>query len=70
MIEAGKELIAHLDIAGLKINTAMWLLNPESETWKLIVVSPEAKKIGPTKVYEKIGIVISKMPSEKRIHIN
>jgi hypothetical protein len=44
MIEAGKALIDNLDKAGLKVNTAMWLLYPESDTWKLIIVSPEVKK--------------------------
>jgi hypothetical protein len=67
MLEAGKGLIRDLDKAKFMVNTAMWLFFPESDTWKLIIVSPEVKKIGPTKVYEKIGNVISKMSSERRI---
>jgi len=67
MIEVGKDLINSLDAAKVNFKTALWLFYPESDSWKLIIVSPEVKKIGPTKVYEKIGNVISKMPSERRI---
>lgn len=69
MKNAGRELISRLDNAKFKVNTAMWFFFPESDSWKLIIVSPEVKRLGPTKVYEKIRSIISKMPLETQISL-
>lgn len=65
MIEAGAELTRLLDQASLVVSASLWLYIPESNIWRLIIVSPEVKTYGPKKVYQKIQPVLSQILEEK-----
>lgn len=65
MIEAGAELTRLLDQVPLVVSASLWLYIPESNIWRLIIVSPEVKTSGPKKVYQKIQPVLSQMLEEK-----
>jgi hypothetical protein len=66
MIEAGAELTRLLDQTPLVVSASLWLYIPESNIWRLIVVSPEVETSGPRKVYQKIQPVLSQILEEKR----
>jgi hypothetical protein len=71
MIVAGADLIARLDKAGFSVFAAFWFYVPESETWRLIIASPEVRLDGPKKAYKKIQSVLARMPIEmRRIALN
>jgi hypothetical protein len=60
MIEAGAELTRLLDQSSLVVSASLWLYMPESNVWRLIIVSPEVRTLGPRKVYQKVQSVLSK----------
>jgi hypothetical protein len=62
MIEAGAELLRHLDQSNLGISAALWLYNSEFNRWRLVIASPEVKTHGSLKVYKKIYALLAKMP--------
>ena len=64
LIEAGAEITRRLDAADLTVQASLWLYLPESNTWRLVVASPEVKKNGPKKVYKKVQTVLSKIPND------
>ncbi len=53
MIVAGDRLIKYLDKALAKIKASFWLLFPEKD-WKLVLVSPLIKSLGPKEIYKRI----------------
>ncbi len=53
MIAAGDRLIKYLDKALAKIKASFWLLFPDKD-WKLVLVSPLIKSLGPREIYKKI----------------
>jgi len=61
MKTTGEELLRALDKEGFQVVSCFWLYFPEAETWRLVIVSPEVRQQGPTKVYEFIRGVVSKM---------
>ena len=63
LIVAGKDIIKNLDKAGLKITAALWNYLPETQTWRLLIASPQVGEVGPKKVYQKIRSVLKKTPS-------
>ncbi len=65
MIEAGAELTRLLDQTSLVVSASLWLYIPESNIWRLIIVSPEVETSGPRKVYQKIQPVLSQILEEK-----
>jgi len=65
MIRAGEELICLLDQAQLEVDASLWFYMPESNTWRLMIASPEVAKYGPKKVYEKIRSVLSQRSEEQ-----
>jgi len=65
MIEAGAELTRLLDQTPLVVSASLWLYIPESNIWRLIIVSPEVETSGPRKVYQKIQPVLSQILEEK-----
>lgn len=65
MTSAGAELITRLDKAGFSVFAALWLYLPESETWRLIIASPEVRLDGPKKAYKKIQSVLARIPLDK-----
>jgi hypothetical protein len=67
MISAGAELAPYFLSSQLPIDGLLWLYHPESETWRFVVVTPEVKTFGLTKVYEDIRSIVSNIPAGKLI---
>jgi hypothetical protein len=65
MIKAGEQLIRLLDQAHLAVNAALWLYIPESNIWRFVVASPQAKTDGPKKIYQRIQSILSKRDRER-----
>lgn len=61
MIEAGAELTRKIDEAGLLINAALWLFDPEINEWRLLFASPEVSAQGSRKVYEQIRLALEQL---------
>lgn len=58
MILAGAELTRRLDDAGLTISAALWLYDPESNYWRLIIASPEVSSKGLKTIYKEVQKVL------------
>ena len=65
MISAGKELTRRLDAAGFRVDASLWSYSPESNSWHLIIASPEIKLRGPRRTYSKIQSILSKAPKAR-----
>ena len=65
MTSAGEELTRRLDEARFVVSASLWLYIPETNTWRLIVGSPEVRTLGPKRAYRQVQSVISKMPSDQ-----
>ena len=63
MIESGATLVKALDKLNLSVKGAFWLLIPDEHVWRLMLALPEVRSIGPKAVYEKIGSVLERFPS-------
>ena len=46
MISAGSELTRRLDEAGFIVSASLWFYVPDSNTWRLIIASPEVRTRG------------------------
>ena len=67
MICAGSDLIRRLDEAGLKVSGALWFYEPDSNDWRLIIVSPEVRAKGVKTVYKEVQAVVRSIPVEQSI---
>ena len=66
MINAGAELIRKLDLTSLVVRSCLWFYLSESNTWRLIIASPEVARTGPRQVYGKIQSVLLDVPEGQR----
>ena len=41
MVAAGEQLVRALDGSGTRVTSALWLLPPEEQSWRLVISSPE-----------------------------
>ena len=62
MISTGSLVIKSLDTAKVGLKAAFWQYMPDERTWRLFLVSPQVRNLGPTAVYRKVNDAISKMP--------
>lgn len=53
-IHEGRKLIQSLDLAGLRINAALWLFIPESSEWRLTIATPLVDEKGPLYTYRQV----------------
>jgi hypothetical protein len=60
MIKAGEDLIKLIDQSRIQVSASFWLYQSDSNTWRLIIVSPEVASIGPRKMYAKIQALLAK----------
>jgi len=67
LISAGSELIRRLDEAGLTVSGALWFYDPESNYWRLIIVSPEVRNRGLKAVYKEVQSVVKTVPGDQSI---
>jgi hypothetical protein len=56
--EIGARLIQALDEAGFEVRSALWLYQPESERWKLVIASPLVDRRGTRAAYSAIDDVL------------
>lgn len=64
MISAGERLSRHLIDSGLTVDGLLWLYDPESNTWRFIVASPEVKSLGPKSVYQKLRPIVEELSQQ------
>ena len=57
-ITAGSEALAALDAAGIKRLTALFILQPEYEDWRLVLSSPSLDMEHQLKAYEKVARIL------------
>lgn len=60
MIVAGEELVRGLDASEYDVVGSLWFYLPESNEWRLMLVSPQLESEGPKKAYTRIQSVLSK----------
>ncbi|MGH9928933.1 MAG: hypothetical protein ACREA9_06860 [Pyrinomonadaceae bacterium] len=61
MISAGQRLSQHLIDSGLPVDGLLWLYDPESNTWRFVVASPEVKSSGPKSVYQRLRPIVEEI---------
>jgi hypothetical protein len=54
MLEAGANVLRHLDRAGVHVDTAFWYYFEEAHVWRLVLSSPEVDLHGPHKAYGQL----------------
>ena len=62
MIEAGANVLRHLNKANFNVQAALWIYRLESNSWRLVLALPEVEKDGPLKSYTKIRRILSQIP--------
>lgn len=64
MIRSGGLIVAALDKLNLIVKGAFWLLLPDQHVWRLVIASPEVRRVGPKAVYRKVVSALQRLPSE------
>lgn len=59
LVTAGQKLVTALDAGPVKPKVAMWVHNPDTDTWKLWIV-PAAKNTDQNEFYRLVSEAISK----------
>ena len=65
MIEAGANVLRHLNKANFDVQAALWIYRLESNSWRLVFALPEVEKEGPLKSYTKIRRILSQIPENQ-----
>ena len=65
MIDAGANVLRHLNKADFDVQAALWIYRLESNSWRLVFALPEVEKDGPLKSYTKIRRVLSQIPDNQ-----
>lgn len=60
-ISEGKQLIEELDKVQFPVKSALWFYYSDSDSWKLLIASPNLEGEGPIKVYKYIQQILEKM---------
>ena len=60
-IAAGKRLLDALNNDGFAVDVALWLLNPESGVWRLMMASPVVD-VSPRDAYEAVQVILKRKP--------
>ena len=59
MVRSGADLTRQLDEAGWPVTASLWLYDPDSNQWRLLLASPTVGTGGPRKAYAAIQDVLS-----------
>ena len=54
LADAGAKLVTALDEAGMNIKSAFWLYLPETDSWRLVIATPDKQRLGVKKLYERV----------------
>jgi hypothetical protein len=65
MISAGAELVRRLDDVRLIVSGALWFYETDSNSWRLIIASPEVRTRGLKSVYKQIQSVVTAIPEDQ-----
>jgi hypothetical protein len=69
-ILAGQRLLEVLDASDIPILGAFWYEVPESERWRLFLVSPLVEKLGPIALYRRLITMLDDSPALKDLGID
>jgi hypothetical protein len=61
LIAQGREVVTHLEQAGIDVDIALWLQDEDSGDWRLVVASPYVDRHGPRPVYERLVEILTTM---------
>ena len=61
MTDAGRDLLQRLEQDGMKIRTALWLLDGENGRWSLVLASPDVRTGGSLPLYKKASKHLARM---------
>lgn len=64
-IEAGANVLRHLNKAKFDVQAALWIYRLESNSWRLVFALPEVEKDGSLKSYTKIRRLLSQIPDNQ-----
>ena len=71
MIEAGANVLRHLNKANFDVQAALWIYRLGSNSWRLVFALPEVEKDGPLKSYTKIRRILSQIPdTQPRLNLS
>ncbi len=71
MIDAGANVLRHLNKANFDVQAALWIYRLESNSWRLVFAMPEVEKEGPLKSYTKIRRILSQIPdTQPRLNLS
>ncbi|MCZ6677855.1 MAG: hypothetical protein O7E52_11460 [Candidatus Poribacteria bacterium] len=65
MIDAGANVLQHLDEVNLDVQAALWVYLWESNRWWLVFALPGVQEKGRRKSYQKIHAVHSQIPADQ-----
>jgi hypothetical protein len=65
MISAGSELTRRLDESGFLVSAAFWLYEPDSNSWRFIIGTPEVETQGLKAAYKKVQTVVAAIPEDR-----
>ncbi|MBC8278264.1 MAG: hypothetical protein H8E46_08540 [FCB group bacterium] len=69
-IEAGKDLVRKLDDMDLKVTSAFWIYDSDSEIYRLVIAFPFYDEHGPKAAYLKIRSVLDTFGESFRISLS
>ena len=70
-INVGEALVRELDrVRNLSVDGALWLLDPETEEWRLIVVLGTLDKLGSRKTYRRMHGALHRATKESDVGVN
>ncbi len=67
MIAAGRDLINRLDKVHFTIDAFLWIYNGELDVWRLLIATPEVKRLGPIQAYKKIQSIVLKTSADNEV---
>jgi hypothetical protein len=67
MVSAGSDLVRRLDQAGLTVTAALWFYDPEANSWRLIIGSPDVGTRGLKAIYGEVQSVLVTLPEDQSI---
>ena len=71
MIDAGANVLRHLNKANFDVQAALWIYRLESNSWRFVFALPEVEKEGPLRSYTKIRRILSQIPdTQPRLNLS
>lgn len=58
MIDAGAEFIRTLDSSGPEVRAAFWYYLESSDSWQLVIATPDVQSQGPKRIYEQLQTIL------------